>query len=59
MKVGLNDLGEIFTTFILNSSGGVNISGWIAIKFGTDIHGPPKVNPNDCGDPLTVPLAPP
>lgn len=42
MKVGLNDLGEIFTTLVLNSSGGVNSSGWIAIKFGTDMHAPPQ-----------------
>ncbi len=26
---------------------------WIAMKFGTDIHVPPRINCNDFGDPLT------
>ncbi len=33
--------------------------GWIALKFCTDIHGAQRINPNDFGDPLTFPLAPP
>ncbi len=33
--------------------------GWIALKLRTDIHGLQMMNPNDFGDPLTFPLAPP
>lgn len=28
---------------------------WIAMKFSTNIHGPRTMNPNDFGDPLTLP----
>ncbi len=34
-------------------------AGWIAIKFGADIHGAEIMDRNDFGDPLTFPLAPP
>ncbi len=29
------------------------------MKFGADIHGSQRMNPTDCGDPLTFHLAPP
>lgn len=31
-------------------------TGWITMKFDTDIHGPQKINPIDFGDPLTFHL---
>ncbi len=37
----------------------VSTVGWIAMEFCTDIHGFQRMNPNDFGDPLTFPLAPP
>ncbi len=33
--------------------------GWIAVRFGADIHGSQRMNPNDFGDHLTFPPAPP
>ncbi len=33
--------------------------GWIAMGICTGIHDPQRMNPNDFGDPLTFPLAPP
>lgn len=31
----------------------------IALKFGADIHGAQRMNPNDSDDPLTLQIAPP
>ncbi len=33
--------------------------GWIALTFRSDAHGPQRMQPNDVGDPLTFPVAPP
>lgn len=32
---------------------------WIAMKFGGYINGIQRMNPTDCSDPLTFPIAPP
>lgn len=32
------------------------ITGWIAMKFGIDIHVPLRMNSNHLGDPLTIHL---
>lgn len=31
---------------------------WIAVKFGSDIHVPQRINSKEVGDPLTFPLVP-